>query len=130
MTSLTKQQLIAYLVGIFLAGGVAGGFVGYNMHWRRNFGPPDQKQILQRAMERFQNGLNLTAEQAPQVETMLSNSIARVFGIHKETRGRIEEEMDRCDGEIEAVLTPEQKTKLEEMRRERREKGHRGGPRH
>lgn len=129
MTSLTKQQLILYLAGIFIAGGVAGGFVGYNMHWRRNFGPPDQKEILQRAMERFQDNLNLTGDQTPQVETMLSNSIARIFGIHKESRGRIEEEMDRCDGEIGTLLTPEQRTKLEEMQRERREKGHRGGPR-
>jgi periplasmic protein CpxP/Spy len=62
-------------------------------------------------VEHLTKELNLTPEQKTKVETIFKEQHEKIKIIHEETRRRLEE-----------VLTKEQMTKMDDMKRQRREK--------
>ncbi|MGR9086957.1 MAG: periplasmic heavy metal sensor [Gammaproteobacteria bacterium] len=66
-----------------------------------------------RRMERMTKELNLTDEQKTRVETLFKEQHENYKAIHDETQAKLGE-----------ILTPEQMTKMEEVKKQHREKWH------
>jgi Spy/CpxP family protein refolding chaperone len=111
------------LVAAFLLGGVAGAF-GMRAHVFRGFadrmhGPPGRARMEFR-LEAMSRELDLSSDQR--------DKIRKVFESHEQERRALFDRcapeqrvlMDKVDGEIRALLTPEQQKKHDEMIRERR----------
>jgi Spy/CpxP family protein refolding chaperone len=117
------RSLLAGLVflAIFLAGAVAGGFLG--LRWAKPpheadkddhpaivapFGPKD--------MRRFAEGLQLTPDQRMQIRRIIVQYAEDTRVLRREN----EEAAGRLESEVKKVLTPEQCAKFDELRAERR----------
>jgi periplasmic protein CpxP/Spy len=83
-----------------------------------------------RAVARLAERLGLTAEQKEQVRPILEESFAKRREIRKEAHQKMQTLREETDGRLSGVLTPEQMTRLRELRSERGERPKDGGQRH
>ena len=126
MNNLTKTKLISYLAAIFLAGGVTGATVAVTAAKQLAAKPPRIGHIETRYLkERFQSKLGLTPEQTKSIEPILENMSEQLKSIRAETSKRIAAVMKNSCDQIGKDLTPEQRHKLEEMKKDRLENDHR-----
>ena len=86
-------------------------------------GPPPMLERLQKALDQ----LNLTDDQKQQVKTVLDETRAKLKALHDESRGDRDTMREKgskiikdARERINAILTPEQREKLKEMREEHR----------
>ena len=79
---------------------------------------PHDMELRERT--RLHDGLGLTPDQAQKVDPLLAKGFADIRTIHMETMQRIGKVIDATHVQIAALLTPEQKRKLDEMERQRR----------
>lgn len=136
-------KLVLLLTGIFLAGGVAGGFVtlevGKNMLRKRlapeNWGPARLKML--------EKHLELTPDQIERLKPIVRRDVDELARLRQQGFQETRRVLERMEKDIAAVLTPQQKEKFERLneemrerarrmieRRERGEKGERRGPPH
>lgn len=126
--SKNKWQIRAAALIIFLLGFVAGGLaLNTYQSWSSNAGPRGKRgDHFARMLDRLQ----LTPEQRPQVEKILSDTRVQFEGLRKESEPKVEEIRRQADERLQKVLTPEQWQQFqqlkEEMRQRRRGKGERG----
>lgn len=134
-------KLVLLLTGIFLAGGVAGGFVtlevGKNMLRKRlapeNWGPARLKML--------EKHLELTPDQIERLKPIVRRDVDELARLRQQGFQETRRVLERMEKDIAAVLTPQQKEKFERLneemrerarrmveRRERGEKGERRGP--
>jgi hypothetical protein len=115
MNRLSKLKITAYIVGIFVAGLVTGFVIACLL--ARHF-MPNQEKMTRRWTEELQTKLNLTADQLAKVEPII-----------RETMGQFKtmlvndslSTLSNCNARIAVELTPEQKTKFEQIENEQRE---------
>jgi Spy/CpxP family protein refolding chaperone len=129
-------KLVLLLIGIFLAGAVAGGFVTGRI-WRpmpRRM-PPDQWG--QNRLKVLSERLSLTPDQQTKLQPILQRDMDDLARIRNSSMTESRKIFERMEQDISTLLTPEQKEKFDEMNRERRERFQRmmrergpGGPRH
>lgn len=129
-------KLVLLLIGIFLAGAVAGGFVVGRI-WRpipRRM-PPDQWG--QNRLKVLSEHLSLTPDQQTKLQPILQRDMDDLARIRNSSMTESRKIFERMEQDISTLLTPEQKQKFDEMNRERRERFQRmmrergpGGPRH
>jgi len=109
-----KLWVVLTLLVVFVLG-VAGGILGerYLMHRR------DRRQPQERTpfplLEPVAKALGLTAEQRDKMREVFKQNDERMKVLDTEIHGRLREMRGRLKGEIEAILTPEQSLKLDEM---------------
>ncbi|MCF3648394.1 hypothetical protein [Synoicihabitans lomoniglobus] len=106
------------LVGVFLAGGVAGGFISLRVAKtmiERGRGPD---RFAPRFMERLTEGLDLTPEQQAQLKPIVD----RTWVVLREQRHASITAMRDMEKEVIGLLTPEQKIAYEEMQAAQRER--------
>jgi len=125
-------KLVLLLTGIFLAGGVAGGFVTVRvMHNLAQKGQPEQWGPNR--LKAYAKRLELTPSQVETLRPIIKRHVDELNQIRlngfREARALIE----KMEKEIETVLTPDQKIKFEQMNQEMRERFQRarskmGGP--
>ncbi len=120
MTSLGKRKLAGYVLAIFLAGAGSGALVAWQVSRRIPVAPPTPAEIGARLRARFQARLDLTPEQRQKVDPMIGQAMARVETIRQETASHVFANVAKLHEQMLTVLTPEQKTKFEELERERR----------
>ncbi len=120
MTSLGKRKLTIYVLAIFLAGAGSGALVAWQVSRRIPVAPPTPAEIGARLRARFQARLDLTPEQRQKVDPMIDQAMARVETIRQETASHVFANVAKLHEQMLTVLTPEQKTKFEELERERR----------
>lgn len=111
-----KWQLAVALVVVFAAGVATGLFAGArHAHWSfimRHSGSPDDR--MRRHLERE---LKLTPEQVAQVGPIMDRTSQQLETIRKETNARVSETMRKAHDDMIPFLTPEQRERLEEMKR-------------
>jgi Heavy-metal resistance len=133
MKYLTKGKIVLYLAAIFVAGGVTGAVIGWCGTKEKKWEPPTTKGICDYFRKRLQVELGLNADQVQQLEPLLQKRVKAMEEIRTRTVQQIDELLRASDAEIADALklTADQRAKLQEMGKNRREhfgKGHRGGP--
>jgi Spy/CpxP family protein refolding chaperone len=121
MTSLGKRKLAAYVVAIFLAGAGSGALVVWQVDQRQPGTPLPPAEIGARLRARFQSRLDLTPDQAQKIAPMIDQAMRRVEAIRQETASRVFANVSDLHAQVLTVLTPEQKSRFEELERERRD---------
>jgi len=126
MNHLSKTKLILYLAAIFVAGGVTGATVAVKaakqiMTEAPRTGPFEARYLK----ERFQSKLALTPEQAKVIEPILEKMSDELKAVRAESTKRIGAIMKSSYEQIGKELTPEQRAKLEQMKKDRTESSHR-----
>ena len=124
MSSKTKAALIvvtAFVAGLFV--GVAGDrFALYRT------GRLFPRRVPGHLAAYLTHELKLNDHQRVQIETIVNDHRTKIDAAYKNVQPQMRKEIDAANAEIEAVLTPDQRTKFRAMR-ERVEKSRRGRPR-
>lgn len=77
MNNLSKWKITSYLAAIFVAGAVAGAFVGFKAGQHMMFGPPRPENMAARVYDELQTKLALTPEQAPKIKLIINEGMTR-----------------------------------------------------
>ncbi len=105
------------LLACALALGFLLGLLGTHLHYLHRFASPAPELrgfgFFARHLERR---LDLDAEQARQVEAILESHRQEVMRLHDETAPKVHAEFDAARREIEELLTPEQRRRLQRLR--------------
>ena len=133
MKYLTKGKIVLYLAAIFVAGGVTGAVISWRETREKEWERPTQTKMCDWFRKRLQEELGLDADQVRQLEPLLQKRVKAMEEIRTRTVQQIDELLRTSDAEIADALklTADQRAKLQEMGKNRREhfgKGHRGGP--
>lgn len=118
-------KLVLLLTGIFLAGGVAGGFVtlevGKNMLRKRlapeAWGPARLKKLEEQ--------LKLTPAQIERLKPIVRRDVEDMGRLRQQGFLETRRILERMEKDIAAVLTPEQRAKFEKLNEEMRERARR-----
>jgi Spy/CpxP family protein refolding chaperone len=117
--------LVALVTGIVI--GVAGDRL-YLLHTRQWF----PRRIIDAApahiVEHLDHELHFTPQQRTQVEQIVNRGRQRVDAIMDNLRPQMHQQLEQSNAEIEAILTPEQRTKFEKMKIRMRHGEHERGP--
>jgi hypothetical protein len=81
------------------------------------FGGPGERQ---RFTDFLTRELDLTTEQRVRVDSIVGRQVTEIHAIWEQMRPRMDSVVGGARGEIERVLTPEQRTKFAELRERRR----------
>ena len=121
-------KLILVLVGIFAAGVVTGAFVtlrvGREMMAKRAMPEQWAPQRLKQLAER----LELKPEQMEQLRPIMHRNMEELNRLRNYAMRETRSVLERMEREISEKLTPEQRTKFEQMNREFRERAKRTMP--
>jgi hypothetical protein len=123
--SKNKWQLRIAVLVIF-ALGFAAGALSWNIYRSSRFGRPP----LESRRDRFApilDRLQLTPEQRPQVEQILSDARTQLIEVRRQTEPRMREVREQTDQRLQAVLTTEQWERFKQMRDEMGPRRHRRG---
>jgi len=121
MRSLNRWRLGLYVVVIFLAGGGTGAFVTWRLTRHLMYSTPNTQELGARLKSRLRSRLDLTAGQSAVVDPWVDQAMDQVEIIHRDMASRILANVSNLNFQVARGLTPEQKLKLEEYDRERRE---------
>ena len=116
MNSALKWKLAFAFLLVFVAGVTTGALFSTH-HIKRHFlGPPHSGDVSGRMREHLQRALDLTPEQAEKIGPIVDATSARLEAIRVETAERVRKVMEDSKEEIAPLLTPEQQTKLQELK--------------
>lgn len=113
-----RWTAVALLAGAFLLGTVVGGLGGELLHLHRfaarhhGRGEPPAFGFLAHRLERR---LELSPEQAREIEAVLERARRDLRDMHREVRPRVHGRMLEARSEIEEVLTDEQREALHRL---------------
>jgi Spy/CpxP family protein refolding chaperone len=120
-------KLILLLVGIFLAGGVTGAFgwirFGHGMFARR----PGPDQWAPQHLKRLAERLDLTPAQEDLLRPIIKRNMDELNRLRATSMAETKTIFERMEREVAEQLTPEQRTKLEQMNKEFRERARKFG---
>jgi Spy/CpxP family protein refolding chaperone len=127
-------KIVTVFVCIFLAGGIAGGFVGMRIgHTNYHKGSPfsaESKEQRRRPVEdwskRFDHDLihrvGVTPEQRAKMEPLIQETRANFRHLREQSFQKAGEIAQKFDEQISALLTEEQKPKYQQLVNERNER--------
>jgi Spy/CpxP family protein refolding chaperone len=95
------------------------------MHWHARPHAPR----LDRLVEHLDRALNLTPQQHESVRLIVQRHAERMSQISASVRPQMRQEIDSTNAEIEKVLTPEQRTKFQQLQQQRQQRRNRRGSR-
>lgn len=114
-------QIILVLIGIFAAGGVAGGFVSLRICRDKLTNRPVPEEWAPRHLKRLHDRLALSPEQEEQIRPIVRRNMEHLNRIRNSSMEETKTVVEGMQREISEKLTPEQRTKFEQMNRELRE---------
>ena len=127
----SKLVLAAYILGVFLSGGVVGFFVHYLYDARSASAkavPRDPDEYRHKYVEEMRSRLKLSEDQVEQLNAILDNTRLK----YKEFRARHRPEINAIQEEqvskIRLMLSEPQRLEYEKMRAERDLKRHKTDP--
>jgi len=115
-------KLVFVLLGIFLAGSISGAFLAkqFAREWMaKRLGP---EQWAPNHVKRLTEKLDLPAEQAELIRPVVRRNMTEMNRLREKQLAETAVIVDRMQHEISELLTPEQRTKYEELVKESREK--------
>lgn len=115
-------KLILLLTGIFITGGVTGSFltVQFGRNWinqrvaAEKWAPDHLRKLTER--------LDLTAEQVEKLKPIVHRNMEEIGRLRSDSMKETRSVFERMEREIAAQLTPEQRTKFDELNRQKRER--------
>ena len=116
MSSSLKWRIGAAFVAVFIAG-IATGLFGGALHARHMFMLMHGDRLRERIHDHLQHELKLTPEQMKQVGPIADEMASQLDSIREDTSRRVGETLRQSHAKLLPFLTPEQQTRLEEMRR-------------
>ena len=122
--SLQWKLIVGFLL-VFLAGGVTGAFVGAAHARHFFFAAPRPGAISERMRERLQRQLDLTPEQVAKISPILDKTATELYQVRRDTGRRVHEIIAETHQQMAAVLTDEQRRKLQQIE-ERHRRWHHG----
>ena len=121
-------QVCLVLVAIFAAGGISGGLVAFQI--ARKHAPPPPGVWIARRIENVARELQLTPAQMERVQPIVKRNVEELTKLSRQSMHTVHEMLERMETEIGAELTPEQRTRYEQILKERREVRRRMQERH
>lgn len=118
MNAKVKFWIVFSLIAVFIIGGTAGYFgERYLVHKRHEPGPGDRDRRGSHfpTVEILAKELSLSQAQQDQIREIFKRNEDRLEAFGEEFHKRLGEMRSQIKDEIDAVLTPEQKQKLEAM---------------
>ena len=125
MTQFSKWKTIGYAAAIFVTGGISGGALGVYETKSNLLVPPREQEMAIRIQRRFQSKLGLSPDQVAKINPIIESAVSDIHSIRLEAAQRISKVFDDSYAQVSAILTPEQRIKLDQMQKERREMMHR-----
>jgi Spy/CpxP family protein refolding chaperone len=115
-------KLILLLLGIFVAGGVAGGFLTlqYAQGKVRERGAPEHWGMSR--LKLLEKRLELTEAQKDKLKPIIKRDTEELARLRQAGFADARRILQRMDADIAAILTAEQKTKFEQLNAEARER--------
>jgi len=114
-------KVIIVLLGIFAAGGVTGGFVTLRVCKNKILNRPVPEEWAPKHLKRLVDRLALTPEQQEQVRPIVRRNMEQLNRIRNQSMAETQTVVEGMQRDISEKLTPEQRTKFEQMNRELRE---------
>jgi Spy/CpxP family protein refolding chaperone len=112
----TKHKILIALTLLAVFGlGVAAGVLGERYFVHRKFRRPAAERPHPPSLESWANELGLTQDQQARIREIFKKNEERMKAYRTESHDRLSEIRRLLRAEIDAVLTPEQKKKNEEM---------------
>lgn len=120
-------KVIFAFVGVFLAGGVFGGFVSlrlvkHHLETARRRGPVAMEQFSPQIFKRLSDRLELTDEQKEKLRPIIRQADADLRRLRQTGTRDAMAVAERMHGEVAALLTPAQMEKQEKLKQEMRER--------
>ena len=122
MTAPKPATAALYLGLVFLAGAIAGAAGGYR--WGRSAvmrpnRPGDMGKFM---IERFRTELGLRPEQVEQITPIITNTTARIRGLHRDSWKQVGTLVEESNAQIRALLDDPQKERFDAMEERRRQR--------
>ena len=111
--------IVLVLFGLALASAAAGGLIGYRLGRQSMADRADPVAWHQRAIRRFDEVVHPTPEQGARVSAHLDAALAELRTIRGEAVQRTTAVIDRLVAQVEAELTPEQRTAFQQLKPKR-----------
>ena len=121
MSPFSKWKTIGYAVAIFVAGGISGGALGVYETKSHLFDPQREQEVALRWRQHLTEKLGLTPDQVAKINPIIDNGATQLRSIRADTMQRLNKVFEDSYSEISAILTPDQRAKLDQMDKERRE---------
>ena len=125
MNKSLRWKLILAFVLVFLAGAACGFFGAVHVH--DFFGRMDPGSMAQHMKQRLRGELKLTPEQMEQISPIIDRATSELKMKREQTVRDIHEIFKKAHREMQPFLTPEQRTKLEDLEKRHRHLLHRRG---
>jgi hypothetical protein len=121
MNGITKGKAVVYLVAIFVAGLLAGGFTGFGFGRRAFVRPPSPRMMSAHLLNHLKSELRLTDDQTARIAPLVEQTSAAIGAIHESSGKNVLALIENCDQQIGSFLNEEQKLKLADMQKQRQE---------
>lgn len=125
MNNSLRWKLILAFVLVFLAGAACGFFGAYHAH--RFFARMDPGSMAQHLKQRLRAELKLTPEQMQQISPVIDRAASQLKTKREQTMREVHEIFEQAHRDMQPFLTPEQRTRLEEVEKRHRHLLHRHG---
>jgi Spy/CpxP family protein refolding chaperone len=120
MSQVSQWKTIGYAAAIFVAGGISGGALGVYEAKSKLFSPPGEREMALHMRNRLRARLNLSPDQVAKIDPIIDNAASELRSIRAESWQRLNKVFEDSYAQVSAILTPEQRTRLDEMQKERR----------
>ncbi len=114
-------KVIVVLLGIFLAGGVTGGFVTARVCKNKLLNRPVPEEWAPRTLKRLVEHLELTPDQQEQIRPIVRRHMEELNRVRNRSMVETQTVVEGMQREIFDQLTAEQRPKYEQLNRELRE---------
>jgi hypothetical protein len=121
MSQFSKWKTIGYAAAIFATGAISGGALGVYETKTHLLEPQRTQEIADRIKTRLEKNLDLSPDQQARINPIVENVAAELRTARMEMAQRMDKIFEDSYGKISAILTPEQRTKLDQMEKERRD---------
>jgi hypothetical protein len=114
-------KVIVVLLGIFVAGGVTGGFATARFFKYKIANRPVPEEWAPRTLKRLVERLGLSPEQQDQIRPIVKRHMENLNRVRNRSMADTQSVVEEMQREISNQLTPEQRPKYEQLNRELRE---------
>ena len=125
MNNSLRWKLILTFVLVFLAGAACGFFGALHLH--HFFGRMDSGAMAQHLKQRLRAELKLTPEQMQKISPIIDRAASELKTKREQTMRDVHEIFKQAHREMQPFLTPEQRTRLQELEKRHRHLLHRHG---
>ena len=125
MNNSLRWKLILAFVLVFLAGAACGFFGALHVH--HFFARMDSGAMAQHLKHRLRAELKLTPEQMQKISPIIDRAASELKTKREQTMRDVHEIFEQAHREMQPFLTPEQRTRLQELEKRHRHLLHRHG---